>query len=350
MLPTEFDRTMPMKQKWFLFVIALLVALAAIAGLYKLLGGQQVDVIHPQRGMAVDAAYATGTVEATIMLPIAPRRAARLEALFADEGSEVSNGQILAQLENTDLENAVKELEARVQYAEREYQRQQTLRKSGTISKEALDRAHTEWEALKASLAKAKTELSYMQLKAPADGRVIRRDGEVGELIAVNQPVFWLSCCAPLRISAEVDEEDIAEVKVGQKVLIRADAFPGQVFHGDVQAITPKGDPVARSYRVRIGFTDPDTPLMIGMTAETNIILNEKDDALLLPASTAKDGKIWVIDNGRLEHRAVSIGVNGLEKVEILDGVTTNDLVIREPNDKLKEGKRVRTSVVEWNE
>lgn len=93
-----------------------------------------------------------------------------------------------------------------------------------------------------------------------------------------------------LRVSAEVDEEDIVLVRVGQKVLIRSDAFPNQIFYGRVKSITPKGDPIARSYRVRINFSE-NNPLLIGMTAETNIIVHEKKNALLLPVSSISETK-----------------------------------------------------------
>src|SRR6185437_1967818 len=145
-----------------------------------------------------------------------------------------------------------------------------------------------------------------LKLVAPADGRIIRRDGEIGQLIAANQTVFWLSC-APVRVSAEVDEEDIARVKPGQPVLLRADAFPGRIFDGTVESITPKGDPIARSYRVRISLA-AGTPLMIGMTAETNIILRRDEHALLLPAGTVTQDMVWVVDNDRLVRRKVTVG------------------------------------------
>ena len=118
-----------------------------------------------------------------------------------------------------------------------------------------------------------------MSLTTPADGQVIRRDGEVGDFIPSNQPFFYLAKSgSPLRISADVDEEDIPLIKAGDKVLIKADAFPDRVFDGQVSEITPKGDPVARSYRVRIALP-PDTALKIGMTAETNIITKESPNA-----------------------------------------------------------------------
>ena len=88
-----------------------------------------------------------------------------------------------------------------------------------------------------------------------------------------------------------MDEEDIPLVTVGQPVLIKADAFPGRILDGTVAEITPKGDPVNKSYRVRIGLP-PDTPLMIGMTVESNIVVRREDAALLVPQAASRDGRL----------------------------------------------------------
>jgi RND family efflux transporter MFP subunit len=289
----------------------------------------------------VQAVYATGTVEAAVMLPIAPRITARLVALHVDEGIAVKKDQVLAELENQDLQQSIKELQAKEMFAAEDYQRKKGLKARGVISQSDYDRSRTDWEAAKAAVAHAVAELSFMKLIASADGRIIRRDGEVGQLIPANQPVFWLTCCSELRISAEVDEEDIALVQPDQKVLIRADAFPDQVFHGEVQSITPKGDAVARSYRVRIGLTEK-TPLMIGMTAETNIIIRETDDALLAPSSAIVQGKLWLVEHETLVQRDIVTGAKGLRQTEIRDGISNNDLIVLNPTPNLTSGQKVR--------
>ena len=190
--------------------------------------------------------------------------------------------------------------------------------------------------------------LSYMTLLAPGDGTVIRRDGEIGELITAGEPVFWLAG-QKMRVSAEVDEEDIALVEPGQKVLISADAFPGEIFEGTVQSITPKGDPVARSYRVRISLPQ-DTKLMIGMTAESNIIIRETEDALLLPASVVDAGTVWIVTkDGELARKVVEIGAQDVDMIEILDGVTEDDLVVKIPSPDMKQATNVKTRIGEWS-
>ncbi len=181
-----------------------------------------------------------------------------------------------------------------------------------------------------------------MKLTAPDQGTIIKRDGEIGQLIAAQQPVLWMRCCAPLRISAEVNEEDIAQVKFGQEVLIRADAFPDQIFNGTVQSVTPKGDPVARTYRVRVEFTG-DVPLKIGMTAETNIIISKNENALLVPSTAVTDHTLWLVRDDKLLQQAITLGASGTHSVEILSGVTQGDVVVVRPTAKLKSGATVRT-------
>jgi membrane fusion protein, multidrug efflux system len=329
-----------MRMRWSL-LIGLVVAAAAAAGAAAwYLRPQSVTVMHPAYGMAVQAVYATGTVEPVVMMPIAPRIGARLVSLAVDEGDVVKKGQVLAQLENEDLRNAIAQLAAQEEFARRDYIRYAVMVKEGVIARQTYDRAKSAYDAARAATATARAQIGYMTLTAPNNGRIIKRDGEVGQFLPVNQPLFWLSCLSPLRISAEVDEEDISLVRAGQTVLIRADAFPGRVFKGEVQAITPKGDPVARSYRVRITF-DQTSPLQIGMTAENNIITREKPNALLVPSSAVAGGVVWLVEKGRLVKRAVKTGIIGHDRIEILQGLAPGDAVVINPDPSFSEGARV---------
>ena len=330
----------PRPSTWFL--IALIVCAAALASA-KLLLPPRVAVAHPTRGPAVQAVYATGSVESTIMLPIAARITARLAELGVDEGARVRQGQVLGRLEDTDLRNALAQLRSQEAFARGEYQRAAALVKSGTVPKSTYDKARSDWLAASAASTRAAAELDFAKLVAPADGVVIQRDGEVGQMIPLNQAVYWIAVDSPLRIAAQVDEEDIARVRPGQDVLIRADAAPNRVMHGTVQSITPRGDPVARSYRVRIGLAAA-TPLQIGMTVEVNIIVSKTDDALLLPPSAISANRVWCVRDGRLEPRAVTTGASGSTQVEIVSGLAPDDLVVLHPGAAMRAGARVRTT------
>jgi multidrug efflux system membrane fusion protein len=333
-------------KKSLIIAIAIIVLLMLVWAGMRWLSGGSIEVAHPARGPAVLAVYATGTVEATVMLPIAPRISAKLAALNVDEGTIVQKGQVLAQLEDKDMQSGLQQLEAQERLAKQNYDRKAMLVKKGAVTKADFDNAKSQLIAAQAASQKATTEANFMKLTAPDDGLIIKRDGEIGQLISAQQPVFWMSCCAPLRISVEVNEEDIVQVKSGQDVLIRADAFPDQVFNGKVQSITPKGDPVARTYRVRVGFVG-DVPLQIGMTAETNIIISKNDNALLVPSTAVLDHKLWLVKEGKLLQQEVKQGAKGLKSVEIVSGVAEGDLIVVRPTAKLKSGASVRTHLTQ---
>lgn len=320
-------------------------ALLAVAGFvvvgYFWLHVPSVVVTQLQRDVAVTAVYASGSVEPSVMLRIAPKLTGRLAELVVDERAVVKAGQVLARLDDQELAASLAQLQARLDLAVQEAARAKALlaRGSGTIQqRDQTASAEQEARAAVAMIAKQRSEYT---LTAPADGTIIRRDGEVGELIPANQTVFSMACCAPLRITATVDEEDVPLVQAGQKVLVRADAFPGQVFTGSVTAITPKGDPTARNFRVRIAL--PETmPLLIGMTTEVNIVVEEKPDAWLLPVTAVRDGKVWLVRDGRLRLEAVTVGATNSGKIEVKSGLAPEAAVVAVFDDKFKDGQKRR--------
>lgn len=324
---------------WTIIVLVTLVVGGGLA--WRQFGPVTVETARPTRGSAVRAVYATGTVEPTVMLPIAPRNAGRLVELNADEGAQVRSGQTLARLEDADLKKSVDELEARALFAKTQLDRAQALLDRGLGTVLERDRARSEWQAAEASAARARALRGFMTLTAPADGQILQRDGEVGQMIPANQPIFYFSCCAPLRIEAEVDEEDILLVQSGQRALIRAPALPDRILEGQVAEITPKGNPVTRGYRVWIHFAEKP-PLRIGMTAEVNIIVTEHLNALLVPTTAVSAAQVWIVRDGRLQRQQVQTGIVGESKTEIVSGLSEIDAVVVRPSAELQEGRRVR--------
>lgn len=291
-------------------------------------------------GIVLAGMYATGIVEPSVMLPIVPRGMGYLKTLEVDEGSVVYRNQVLARLEATDLHSSVNELVAHEGYARAQYQRMEQIVQRRLAAVAELDRARSDWQAARAALDRARAQLEFMTLRAPTDGVIIRRDGEVGQFIAAGQAVFHLSTTAPLRVTAEVDEEDAPRVQAGQPVVLRADALPGGVFDGVVAEMTPKGDPVARSYRVRINL-GPVRDFKIGMTVDANIIIAKHDDVWLIPATALRDGVVWTIVGGRLRKQTIKTGVIGGQLVEVQDGLDGRATVVAEPIEGLREGRRV---------
>ena len=324
------------------FVLAALTAAGAAIAWWQ--WPVRVEVAPVTRGPAVEAVYATGIVEPTVMVPLAPRSGGRLAAIHADEGAHVRRGQVLARIESADLDQTVQEMSAREQLARTQHERTRDLVAQKFVSPAELDRARTELQAAQAAAERARAQRDYNQLVAPADGIVLRRDGEPGQFVAAGQTVLTLACCAPLRVSAEVDEEDIPRVVVGQKATLRTDALPGRLFDGEVAEIAPKGDPVSRSYRVRIRLADAPAvdagPLRTGMTMDANLIVSRRENALLVPSRALKGNAVWVLEQGRVQRREVKKGVSGAERSEIVSGLVEGESVVLSPADTLREGRR----------
>ncbi|MEN3974867.1 efflux RND transporter periplasmic adaptor subunit [Emcibacter sp. SYSU 3D8] len=328
--------------KWLLRFLLLAVVLAvALAVFWWRTGPVTVEVAQARIGPAVQAVYASGTVEPTVMMPIAPKISGRLDELLVDESAQVVKGQKLAAFDSEELVQSVREWEARVRFAQNQYDRAASLLARGVGTGVARDSARHDLDTAKAALARIRKQTREMVLYAPEAGRIIRRDGEVGQVFSAGQALFWMACCAPLRVSVEVDEEDIPKVVPGQKVLIQADAYPDRVLEGTVSEITPKGDPVARSFRVRIRLPE-DTPLLIGMTADCNIIADEKPNAVLVPATAINEGKVWLVKDGKAQERAVVTGASGNGWTEIKSGVTRDDTFVVSPDDRLNPGREVK--------
>ncbi len=325
-----------MKKLKYLIPAIVLVFLA-----YRYLCPEKLDVAYVTRGPAVKAIYATGSVEATEMLPLAPRVAGRIEKILADEGDTVSEGQEILRLEAEESDALLAQLRSRVDILTKEFSRVESLLEKNATTRELFDRAKSELEISEAALSAELARTEYLTLRAPKDGVIIQRDGELGQYIPSNQAVFWFSSNAPKRISAEVDEEDISQIALGQKVLIRSDAFKDQVFEGEVSGITPKGDPVARSYRVRIGLKE-DYPLLIGMTVENNIIQREESNALLVPTTSILKKAVWIVSDSVLEERDVEVGAKGGDLSEIVSGVSEGEIVVLRPSDNLKSKTKIR--------
>ncbi len=310
-----------------LIISGVILAAFVGAGVIAFKPTSAVEVMHPHIGPVVLAVYATGTVEPSVTIPAAPRQTARLAALFVDEGQAVQKGMVMAQFEDSDFQNILVDRQAALNLAQKEYNRQLGLMKSGAISKQAFDKTVAGLDSARANVAQANANLEYLKLIAPEDGQIIRRDGEIGELIPAGQAVLWLSSLKGYRISAEVDEEDIMLVIPGQSVFIRADAFPNDVFKGVVQSITPKGDATSRSYRVRISLEEK-TKLMIGMTAEANIMIREEKEAILIPDTAVKDQDVFVVRQDKIAKIHVETGARAEGQVEIRSGLTLNDWVV----------------------
>jgi RND family efflux transporter MFP subunit len=322
-------------------LVLLVLSLGGAAALWRSLP-PTVAIAMATTGPAIEAVYATGSVEPVHWAKVGPAIRARLVEVLVEEGERVTAGQPMARLDAHEARARVDETAARAEFAAEHLQRTATLVARSIVARAELDRAESEARAARAAAEAARRRLDDYVVRAPADGVVLRRDGEVGEIVDTPAALFWVGEPRPLRVSAEVDEEDIARVAVGQRALLRADAFPGRALPATVAQITPKGDTTRKSYRVRLALPD-DTPLRVGMTIEANIILREDPEAVLVPPCAVRDGReVFVVEKEVAHRRAVEVAVQGPRATEIRRGLAAGEAVVLDPPAALQDGQAVR--------
>ncbi len=319
--------------------LAVLAAAAAIAW-YMLARPASVTAAHPTRGPAIEAVYATGAVEPVYWAKVASTQVGRIAEIRVKEGEPVKAGAVLLRLDDREAKARLAETEARERFLASEVTRMSHLAQRDFASQQQFQKSTSEHAAAVAAANAARQRLEELTLAAPLDGEVLRLDGNVGEVVRSGDALVWVGHCCPMRIEAEVDEEDIPKVVKGQRALVKTDAWPNRVFTAQVSSVTPKGDPVTKVYRVRITL-DPDQPLRIGMTAEVNIILYEERNALLVPFTALRGDSLFVVEGGRARQRPVKLGIAGAQRIQIAEGLSEKDLVIDDPPPALKDGSRV---------
>ena len=279
------------------------------------------------RGAAVQVVYATGAVESATQATLAPLSSGRITALFVNEGEAVKQGQILAQLNDEAEQHAVQELTAKQALATIALTRARALRAKNAGSQETLDAAQSSLDQSAAQRAQAEEKLALRKIISPFNGTIVRRDGDVGEMVAAGTQLFIVADLSALRVSLEVDEDDIPLIQTGQKVLLTSDAYMGQAMAGTVSSITPFGDQNNKVYRVRASLP-AETPLKLGMTVEANIVTKEAQNVLLVPSDAIHNNTVTLKTALGQTEQPVKVGIIGAEKTEILEGVQENDTVI----------------------
>lgn len=318
-----------------------LVLTSGVVFWWRTSNGARVETAVIGRGTAVAAVYATGVVEPVYWAKVSSTVAGRLAEIAVRDNMPVKRGEVLARLDEGEARARLAEMEARLTYWRDELARQRTLSERGIASREAFDRAQSEYLAVQAAVLAARQRLSDLTLTAPMDGMVLRQDGEIGEVVDKQQILFWVGQPKPLRAVIDVDEEDIPSVALGQLALVKADAFPQDTVRGLIAEITPKGDPTNKSYRVRVALPD-DSHFHIGMTIEANVVVRQVEEAVLVPVEALRGEKVFVVIDGRAALRAIKLGVRGRDKVEVRQGLQAGDTVVLSPPAELRDGARLR--------
>ncbi len=188
-----------------------------------------------------------------------------------------------------------------------------------------------------AARAAAAARLDQAVLSAPADARVIARTVEPGQIVQPGRALLSLALAGPLQVVAQVDERYLGQLQVGQAASVLADAYPAQRFTGRVLSIAPLVDAQRGAVEVKFSLPTP-TPgfLREDMTLSVEVETARRDKALVVPADALRGDestglKVWLARDGRVEARAVRIGLRTLDAAEVVDGLNAGDVVLLGP-------------------
>jgi RND family efflux transporter MFP subunit len=292
-----------------------------------------------------EVVYGSGTVEPVRWAKVIPFTRRRIVELCRCEGQTVRQGQVLARQDDAEEQASLSELTARHDQLDRDLDRSDKDLTKGSVTKQQNEQLKTQIRELDFRIAAQRERINALVLKAPLDGMVLRRDGEVGEIAGPTDVLFWVGPPTPMQVVSEINEEEIPKIGLGQKAFLRNEAFPDQSLNATVSAITPKGNPESKTFRVYL-LLPRDTPLRIGMTVEVNIVFRENPDALVVPAEAIADNAISIVNADRTSRVRVSTGVRGARLVEVVGGVAEGAMVVSPARTDLADGTAVRVDLL----
>src|SRR5712692_4660038 len=339
----------------------------------------EIVVLQPIAG----AILATGKILVTEdrVANIGPVHGGRLVRLYAGQGTNVRKGQKLADLESADIdqaeadylkaladyENARRTSVAEIKFAQATYDRTRMLYEKTITAGKYLQAAEHDLEVAKASaensvagtrsaLNAARRHLLILGLKqsdidalknkpdspvvfsltSPIAGIVVERNATIGATIGSDANLFKIIDISRVWIDANVFEKDLARVKFGQEVKVAVPAFPGSSFSGKVILVNSVVDPETRSVKVRTEVPNPDGRLKPDMFANVEIITDLNRTAISIPQSAVLNdgGKmvVFVSEGSSYKKRQVTAGIQGNDRVEIIDGLQAGDKVVVKGN------------------
>jgi HlyD family secretion protein len=296
----------------FIYIGSAVIILVAGFLVYKSLSKPKqtvsVETAKVEKGSISNTVTATGTLEAVKTITVGTQVSGVIDKIFVDYNSVVKKGQLLAQLDETPLlaqleqtKASVDQAEAQVKYQKATYERYKALLAKKLIAQADYDQVEFNYQnavgALKnaqSNYDKNKINLSYARIYSPIDGVVLDRAVEVGQTVAAsfNTPTLFTIAndLTQMKVEAKVDEADIGQLKLDQRVEFTVDAFPAKKFSGSVTEIRlqPTTTNNVVTYTVVIGAPNPENILKPGMTANATFFVTERRDILLIPAKATR--------------------------------------------------------------
>lgn len=346
----------------FILIIGLTTMLAAC-------GSDEAELPPEQEPVAVEVetlaetAYPkltrfTGTVAGTERIPLSTRMMGRVDAVLAEEGTQVEAGQTLVRISADDVkaqrrqvESQKREAEAALRNARTQFARLDTLLQRGSATQQAYDNAEAQYEraesrvnALEDRLDEIDDALSYTTVTAPAAGTIVDKRIERGAMAAPGQPLLMLEVSRLLEVRTQVPEHAINRIANGDTVRVAVPAA-SDTLQGHVNEINPSATPASRQFRVRVMLHDPPSTVKSGMYAQ---VLHESgtEQRLAVPTESLVErgeltGVYTVTDDGHALLRWVRTGAPRGDRVEVLSGLSAGDRYVQRAEGRLYDGRAV---------
>ncbi len=352
-----------MNKKIWIGIIAV-VAVVAIAAFF-MMGGKKKETVSfetakVERTTISSTITATGTIEPVTSVTVGTQVSGIVSKLYVDYNSVVKKGQIIAELDKTNLTSELKTAQANLSsaqstlnYEQNNFNRYQTLYNKGLVSADEYETAKLSYLKAKEqvntsreSVQKAQTNLGYATITSPIDGVVLSKAVEEGQTVAAsfNTPELFTIAqdLTDMRVIADIDEADIGGVKEGQRVTFTVDAFPEDHFEGKVTQVRQQATTESNvvTYEVVISAPNNDLKLKPGLTANVTIYTLEKNDVLAVPSKALRfipneallteqqsvedcEGlfKVWTLEGDVFKAHSVEVGTNNGILTEIVSGV-----------------------------
>lgn len=304
----------------------------------------------------------TGTLDPRAQVTVVPEVSARLERTLKNEGDRVTQGQLVAVLDNADFRLARDRAKAMADVAEAnraharaEKDRADSLLKTGGITDKDHLSAQVAVQVADASASQARTELAIAerqlgrsQITAPLSGRIAKRMADAGTMVSAGTPLYVIVDDSVFELRSSVASGDFAKLKIGEKVTVTVDALPGFTAEGEVNRIAPKVDSRSRSFEVIIRV--PGRPQLVsGLFARAEVKVREVPGSLVVPpAALVRDGadpthaQTFVIAGGKAERRDVMVGFEVPDAIQVTAGLKAGEVVVVDPPSALGPGTQVQ--------
>ena len=281
----------------------------------------------------------TATVESDVKNDIAPNTPYRIEKIYVDVGDNVRQGQVLVQLDASNLQ----QLKLQVENQKIEFSRTSQLYQVGGASKAEYDNAKLQLDVLSTQL---KQLMQNTQLTAPISGVVTARNYDSGDMYNQGQPVLTIEQTNPVKVMVNISEVYYKQVFKGMPVDIELDAYEGETFYGKVTIVYPTVDQSTHTFPVEVTINNSSQKVRPGMFARATVNFGDKNhvlvpDEALVKQIGAGDRYVYVYKGGKVSYNKVELGKHIGDKYEILSGVNPGDDVVIAGQSRLANGKEV---------